>query len=98
MFGIKKKTAKPAGPVFAFCERVTATPTSPNHIRQLTEVGMKQGGGADTLALCGAEVAWDTLIVDFDRLPHMLANQHETARYCPTCSEAALQQHALATA
>jgi len=44
---------------FAFCESVTATSTSPWHIRKLTDKGMKTGGGADTKALCGREVAWD---------------------------------------
>jgi len=44
---------------FAFCESVHATSTSPWHIRKLTDKGMMTGGGADTKALCGREVAWD---------------------------------------
>jgi len=44
---------------FAFCESVTATSTSPWHIRKLTDQGLKTGGGADTKALCGREVSWD---------------------------------------
>ena len=44
---------------YSFCERATATSTSPWHIRRLTDAGRKLGGGADTPALCGCEVAWD---------------------------------------
>jgi len=44
---------------FAFCEIQYATATSPWHIRQLTDSGLKLGGGADTKALCGRKVAWD---------------------------------------
>jgi len=44
---------------FSFCETVWATGTSPWHIRRLTDVGRKPGGGADTPALCGRQVAWD---------------------------------------
>lgn len=44
---------------FSFCETATATSSSPWHIRQLTEKGPKFGGGADSPALCGRQVAWD---------------------------------------
>lgn len=44
---------------FAFCEAMTASATSPWHIRPLTAVGKKLGGGADTPALCGRKVSWD---------------------------------------
>ena len=44
---------------YAFCETQVAGPQSPWHIRRLTHVGKKLGGGADTLALCGTKVAWD---------------------------------------
>jgi hypothetical protein len=44
---------------YALCERVTASPISPWHIRKLTERGLRPGGGADTPALCGACVRWD---------------------------------------
>lgn len=44
---------------FSFCESMHATGTSPWHIRKLTAQGRKLGGGADTVALCGREVAWD---------------------------------------
>jgi len=38
---------------YAFCESVHAGPTSPWHIRQLTQVGLKLGGGIDSASLCG---------------------------------------------
>jgi len=44
---------------YSFCESVTATGTSPWHIRKLTDKGRKRGGGADTPALCGRVVHWD---------------------------------------
>lgn len=44
---------------YSFCETVTATGSSPWHIRKLTKTGQKLGGGADTKSLCGLTVAWD---------------------------------------
>ena len=41
------------------CETVTARPLTPMHLRRLSGTGPHPGGGADTLALCGREVAWD---------------------------------------
>jgi len=38
---------------FSFCESVTASGSSPWHIRQLTNEGQKLGGGIDTMSLCG---------------------------------------------
>jgi hypothetical protein len=47
------------GPRLAFCENVTASSSSPIHIRILTGFGLQPSGGADTMALCGNHVAWD---------------------------------------
>jgi len=41
----------------AFCETIAASIT---HIRILGPKGRMPGGGADTTALCGALVLWDT--------------------------------------
>jgi hypothetical protein len=38
---------------FSFCESVHAGSNSHWHIRKLTEVGKKPGGGIDTASLCG---------------------------------------------
>ena len=38
---------------YSFCESVTASSISPWHIRRLTDVGRKLGGGIDTSSLCG---------------------------------------------
>lgn len=38
------------------CETVHAITV---HLRRLSVAGVKYGGGADTLALCGAKAAWD---------------------------------------
>lgn len=43
----------------SFCETSTPAPAGKWHIRALTDAGQKLGGGADTKALCGREVAWD---------------------------------------
>lgn len=37
-----------------------ATSNGTIHLRVLTGSGLKLSGGADTMALCGAQVAWDT--------------------------------------
>ncbi len=63
---------------FSFCERVTAGPTSPWHIRSLTELGLKLGGGADTDGLCGAKVSWDLSVKIED---------HHLAHCCKKCVE-----------
>jgi hypothetical protein len=45
---------------YSFCESVSAGPQSPWHIRQLTKVGRKVGGGIDTVSLCGrVKNGWD---------------------------------------
>lgn len=80
-------------PVFAYCETVTASPFSPHHIRQLTEVGLKLGGGADTPALCGRALngGWDTQLIPADA--DVLAESAEspslystTWKLCRTCA------------
>ena len=60
----------------AFCEWAGASGGSRYHIRTLTTKGKKLGGGADTLALCGREVAWD-LAIDIAREEHV----------CQKCSD-----------
>ena len=66
---------------YAFCETVHAGPVSRWHIRQLSEKGLCSGGGADTLALCGRQVAWDLA-----RVPITL--HHLTVNACPKCRTA----------
>jgi len=63
----------------AFCETINAAPLSKWHIRPLTKVGLKLGGGADTKALCGKSVAWD-LQVD-------ITDRHLKSSSCPKCRE-----------
>jgi hypothetical protein len=41
---------------YSYCETIAAYVW---HIRRLTTLGRKLSGGADTLALCKARVAWD---------------------------------------
>jgi hypothetical protein len=43
-------------PQYSFCEEASGGLW---HIRQLTDVGRKLGGEADTAALCGRRVSWD---------------------------------------
>lgn len=43
----------------AFCETITASGSTPWHIRRLTSRGLLLGGGADTPSLCGRKVTWD---------------------------------------
>lgn len=70
---------------YSECERVTATPTSPYHVRVLTSAGLKKGGGADSIALCGAEVAWDTREVALGEVIESAKTQWETWSYCASC-------------
>jgi hypothetical protein len=60
-----RPAAGPTEPViveFAFCEPVSATATSPWHIRRVGPEGLKLGGGIPTPPLCGRESVirgWD---------------------------------------
>lgn len=57
---VPRRTTRPTPPSFAFCEPVTATPTSRVHIRRLDGLP-KFGGGAKGPTLCGREFrnGWD---------------------------------------
>jgi len=81
--------AKTTQTLYALCERATASPFSPHHIRPLTAAGKKMSGGADTVALCGAEVAWDVSDVRLDEMDKLEAQQHESFRVCGHCIEQA---------
>ena len=73
---------------YSFCESVHATPYSKWHIRKLTNVGKKLGGGADTKSLCGRDVNWD-LSIDIGKFN--LENSKDEAQLwtiaCPVCLE-----------
>lgn len=85
-----KKT--PATTGMAYCERVTASGTSPQHIRKLTVSGLFPNGNADTLALCGAKVAWDTSEVEsLFSLERAQSNSHPSSQICQQCLHAARQ-------
>ena len=66
---------------FAFCESAQASSFSPWHIRKLTAVGKKLGGGANTPALCGRVVAWD--LESEVRIP----SAGSQTRVCSSCAE-----------
>ena len=90
-FSLKKLSVlfpdrNPATAGMAYCERATATATSPKHLRNLSERGLITGGGADTPALCGEMVAWDVFEVAslFD-LERTQANSHDSFRLCQQC-------------
>jgi len=80
LLSLLKKEVKPLPKLqtHSFCESITATSRSAWHIRPLTEQGLKLGGGADSLALCGREVCWD-LEVD-------ITNHHLT-HCCQVCAK-----------
>ena len=58
------KAFKGPMPEYAYCETVAAYVW---HIRRLSVNGLKPCGGADTLALCGAQAAWDIANVPVDQ-------------------------------
>lgn len=66
-------------PRYGFCEAVTASGTSPIHIRVLSGRGLQTSGSADTPALCGRPVAWD--------IPGVVnrATAAGDPRTCPSC-------------
>jgi len=66
------------GTTYSFCETPYAGSLSKWHIRELTSVGQKLGGGADTPSLCGRKVAWD-LKVDI--------TEHHLSHACPSCAK-----------
>ena len=68
---------------YSFCETTTAGPTTPWHIRPLTDQGRKLGGGADTRALCGRAVSWD-LNVPLTTAP---ITQNHLGHCCQVCRE-----------
>jgi hypothetical protein len=41
----------------SWCE--TSASTGCYHLREISPAGLKLGGGADTLTLCGLKAAWD---------------------------------------
>lgn len=64
---------------YAFCESVAATGRSPWHIRELTAVGKKVTGGADTNSLCDRKMGWDL---------NVKITTHHLTHTCPKCVEA----------
>lgn len=69
----------PQKPEYSFCESAWASGASPWHIRKLTDKGRKLGGGADTRALCGREVAWDLQVE---------LTEHHLGHSCQACVSA----------
>jgi hypothetical protein len=63
---------------YSFCESAWAGPMSRWHIRPLTSVGRKLGGGADTASLCGRRMAWDLEVV---------ITTHHLGHACRDCAE-----------
>lgn len=76
----------------SICESSAATDTSPKHIRNLTNAGMFTGGGADTPALCGTQVSWDTKPVEsLFSLERIQSHSHPSYRLCQKCLHEARQ-------
>lgn len=74
--------------VYSFCEPATATSHSRWHIRELTPVGRKLGGGVDTKSLCGHVVppyGWDLEVG---------ITEHHLTHACPECVAAYRQREA----
>lgn len=63
---------------YSFCESAYATPFSAWHLRMLSHRGLKLGGGADTLSLCGRQVSWDLSVNITD---------HHLTHCCKACAE-----------
>lgn len=85
LFGTKQK---PPAARYSICETITAGPTTPRHLRVLVDE-LKPGGGADSPALCGREVAWDIREIPLAEVPREIAYTGAVGRLCTTCGEAA---------
>jgi len=74
-------------PEYSFCESVHASSRSPWHIRRLTNVGKRCGGGIDTPSLCGRvkpppdSNGWDI------GAPDVGTWIFQSARICPDCRD-----------
>ena len=63
---------------YSFCESTFATGRSPWHLRKLSSVGPKFGGGIDTPSLCGlVKVGWDLEVA--------ITAHHLEHSCCPEC-------------
>lgn len=65
---------------YAFCEPHTASGSGKWHLRRLTAIGHKPGGGIDTPSLCGrvrVHHGWDLLVV--------ITEHHLAKNTCPEC-------------
>jgi hypothetical protein len=72
----------------AYCERSSATPTSPVHIRVVGDEGRKVSGGAPDTTLCGAplRLGWDLngdVAATLDRYAGI--PQDQPGRMCLAC-------------
>jgi hypothetical protein len=66
-------------PRYVYCESVHASSRSPWHIREVTEQGLKLGGGIDTPSLCSrVKSGWD--------LEVRITGKH-AGHTCPACLE-----------
>ena len=80
-------------PAYAFCEPVSATPTSYEHLRAVGPEGLKLGGGIDGAALCGFDLkhGWDTSTEVTDESVTALATPRSGDNrvfLCPACADA----------
>lgn len=73
--------------LLAFCEPVSATVRSREHIREVGPEGFKYGGGIPNAALCGADVrrGWD---IKAEVHPSRFVVNAETNPTCQGCIDA----------
>lgn len=75
--------ARPGTVAYSFCEAPTAGALARWHIRRLTSVGKKLGGGIDTDSLCGHVLAAKG---GWDRAPEIFADKAQLeAVTCARC-------------
>ena len=68
---------------YSICENMHGHPCGPWHIRALSAVGKKLGGGADTLSLCGRKMTWDRDVI---------INERQLSVACKKCVDLYRQQ------
>lgn len=81
----------------SLCERVTASPVSPQHLRKVAPgEELKPSGGLDTVTLCGSQLqGWDLCFTTKEEVVktmqyHRNNPEHKVGRVCEACAEAAV--------
>lgn len=99
----KQEDSAPKKMSLSFCERMTASPTSPQHLRKVAPgEELKPSGGLDVITLCGTPLqGWDLNLTTREDLARIVKFyqenlDHKVGRVCDGCAEEAEKFYATA--